>query len=140
MWANWGKKNKYLKNHNFGTTQMINIKLVSLKSDVQDLCKHISLIVDCWFTKSLWTTYCKALTSNSPKQFTPKVPVLILLSLSKSKSPPFVIWCYLEFHWISAKCHYLSEDVTKKLLCVFLLLRLDYCNSLLVGCQAPIYF
>ena len=29
------------KNHNFGTTQVINIKLVSLKSDKKDLCKCI---------------------------------------------------------------------------------------------------
>ena len=29
------------KNRNFGTTQVINIKLVSLKSDVKDLCKYI---------------------------------------------------------------------------------------------------
>ena len=31
--------------------------------------------------------------------------------------------------WMSAICHYLSEDVTPKLLCV-----LVYCNSLLAGC------
>ena len=30
-----GQKKIYLKNHNFGTTQVINIKLVSLKSDKQ---------------------------------------------------------------------------------------------------------
>ena len=30
--------------------------------------------------------------------------------------------------------HYLSEDVTKILLCAFVLSRLDYCNSLLAGC------
>ena len=29
-----GQRIKYLKNHNFGTTQVINIKLVSLKSDI----------------------------------------------------------------------------------------------------------
>ena len=34
-----GQQVKYFKNHNFGTTQVINIKLVSLKSDKQDLCK-----------------------------------------------------------------------------------------------------
>ena len=28
----------------------------------------------------------------------------------------------------------MSEDVTKKLLCAFVLSRLDYCNSLLAGC------
>ena len=42
--------------------------------------------------------------------------------------------CYLELRQISAICHYLSEDVTNKLLCVFVLSRLDYCNSLLAGC------
>ena len=34
--------------------------------------------------------------------------------------------------------HCLSEDVSKKLLCAFVLSRLDYCNSLLAGC--PKYF
>ena len=43
--------------------------------------------------------------------------------------------CYLELRRISAICHYMSEDVTKKLLCVFVLSRLDYCNSLLAGCH-----
>ena len=38
--------------------------------------------------------------------------------------------CYLELRQISAIRHYLSEDVTKKLLCAFVLSRLDYCNSL----------
>ena len=33
-----GQQTKYYQNHNFGTTQVINIKLVSLKSDVKDLC------------------------------------------------------------------------------------------------------
>ena len=42
--------------------------------------------------------------------------------------------CYLELRRISAIRHYLSEDVTQKLLCVFVLSRLDYCNSLLAGC------
>ena len=42
--------------------------------------------------------------------------------------------CYLELHWISATCNYLSEDVTKKLLYVFVLSRLNYYNLLLVGC------
>ena len=36
-----GQTIKYLKNHNFRTTQVINIKLVSLKSDKKDLCKYI---------------------------------------------------------------------------------------------------
>ena len=42
--------------------------------------------------------------------------------------------CYLELHRISAIRHHLSEDVIKKLLCAFVLSRLDYCNSLLAGC------
>ena len=42
--------------------------------------------------------------------------------------------CYLELRRISAIRHYLSEDVTKKLLCAFVLSRLDYCNALLAGC------
>ena len=42
--------------------------------------------------------------------------------------------CYLELRRISAVRHYMSEDVTKILLCVFVLSRLDYCNSLLAGC------
>ena len=42
--------------------------------------------------------------------------------------------CYFELCQISAIRHYLSEDVTKKLLCAFVLSRLDYCNSLLAGC------
>ena len=42
--------------------------------------------------------------------------------------------CYPELRRISAIRHYLSEDVTKKLLCAFVLSRLDYCNSLLPGC------
>ena len=35
-----GQKIKYLKNRNFGTTQVISIKLVSLKSDknLKNLC------------------------------------------------------------------------------------------------------
>ena len=32
---------KYLQIRNFGTTQVINIKLVSLKSDLKNLCKYI---------------------------------------------------------------------------------------------------
>ena len=42
--------------------------------------------------------------------------------------------CYLELRRISAIRHYLSEDVTKTLLCAFVLSRLGYCNSLLAGC------
>jgi len=41
--------------------------------------------------------------------------------------------CSLELRRISEIRHYLSEDVTKKLLCAFVFSRLDYCNSLLVG-------
>ena len=39
----------------------------------------------------------------------------------------------------SAIRHYLSEDVTKKLLCPFVLSRLDYCNSFLSGCPKYLY-
>ena len=42
--------------------------------------------------------------------------------------------CYLDLRLISAIRHYLSEDVTKKLLCAFVLSRPDYCNPLLAGC------
>ena len=42
--------------------------------------------------------------------------------------------CYFKLCQISAIRHYLSEDVTKKLLCAFVLSRLDYCNSLLAYC------
>ena len=60
---------------------------------------------------------CKGLTSNLPTQFTPKVPVLTLLSLSNSNLLHYHI-CYLEFHRISTKCHYLSEDMSPKSCCV----------------------
>ena len=57
---------------------------------------------------------------------------IVLFSISCT---PFgTVICYLELHWISAICNYLSEDVTKKLLYVFVLSRLDYYNLLLVGC------
>ena len=36
-----GQKIKYLQNHNFGTTQVINIKLVSLKSDKKKIYANI---------------------------------------------------------------------------------------------------
>ena len=42
--------------------------------------------------------------------------------------------CYLELYQNSAIHHYLPKDVTQKLLCAFVLSRLDYCISLLVGC------
>ena len=48
--------------------------------------------------------------------------------------------CYLELRRISAIRHSLSEDVTKKLLCAFVLSRLDYCNSLLAGCLRHLLF
>ena len=68
---------------------------------------------------------------------------MILLSLSNSKSPPFFRICYLELRRVSAVRHYLSEDVThthkKKMLCVFVLSRLDYCNSLLAGCPRYLF-
>ena len=64
--------------------------------------------------------------------------VLILLSLSNSKCLLFCCMCCLELHLISAIHHYLSKDVTKKLLCAFVLSRLDFCSLLLAGC--PKYF
>ena len=45
---------------------------------------------------------------------------------------------YLELCRISATRHYLSEDVTKKLLCTCVLSKLHYRNSLSAGC--PKYF
>ena len=51
----------------------------------------------------------------------------------QSKSPPFVVSAIL-LRRISAIRHYLSEDVTKKMLRAFVLSRLDYCNQLLAGC------
>ena len=59
--------------------------------------------------------------------------VLILLSFQQQISSVCRI-CYLELRRISAIRHYLSEDVTRKLLCVFVLSRLDYFSSLLAGC------
>ena len=49
--------------------------------------------------------------------------------------------CYLELRTGAIRHDYLSEDVTKKLLCVpFVLSRLDYSllNSLLAGCPKPL--
>ena len=40
---------------------------------------------------------------------------------------------YLELRRISSIRHYLSTDATKTLVCAFVLSRMDYCNSLLVG-------
>ena len=41
FWENWGKILTIKKNHNFGTDQAIDIKLVSLKSNQKHLCKYI---------------------------------------------------------------------------------------------------
>ena len=59
--------------------------------------------------------------------------VLILLSFQQQISSVCRIF-YLELRRISAIRHYLSEDVTNKLLRAFVLSRVDYCNSLLAGC------
>ena len=59
---------------------------------------------------------------------------MILLSLSNSKSPPFVASAILNFVGL---VQYATEDVTKKIKlnkCAFVLSRLGYCNSLLAGC------
>ena len=40
---------------------------------------------------------------------------------------------YLELGRIKTTRHYLSVDATKTLICVFVLSRIDYCNSLLAG-------
>ena len=42
--------------------------------------------------------------------------------------------CYLELHRISTIHHYLSQEALKTLICASVLSRIDYCNSLLVGC------
>ena len=78
----------------------------------------------------------RVLTSNLPHSSQPRClswsyshfPTANLLRLSIQTLN------YLELHRISAIRHYLPEDVTKKLLCAFVLSRLDYCNSLLAGC------
>ena len=41
---------------------------------------------------------------------------------------------YLALRQISSIRQFLSEDATKKLVCSFVLSRLDYCNSMLSGC------
>ena len=46
----------------------------------------------------------------------------------------------LELRRISAIRHYLFKDVSKKLLCAFVLSRLDYCNSLSEGCPKYLLF
>ena len=60
--------------------------------------------------------------------------VLILLSLSNSKSPPFVISAILNFVRLVQYTTICLKMSPKKLLCVFVLSRLDYCNLLLAGC------
>lgn len=41
---------------------------------------------------------------------------------------------YLAIRQIGTIRHFLTEDATRKLVCAFVLSRLDYCNSLLSGC------
>ena len=60
--------------------------------------------------------------------------VLILLSLSNSKSPPFVVSAILNFDGLEQYATICLKMSPKKLLCPFVLSRLDYCNSLLAGC------
>ena len=60
---------------------------------------------------------------------------LIILILSKSKSPPFVvhtIWKFVGLVQYATICPKMSP---KKLLFAFVLSRLGYCNSLLAGCS-----
>ena len=40
-----------------------------------------------------------------------------------------------ELHRINSIRHYLSQDALKTLIPAFVLSRIDYCNSLLVGCH-----
>ena len=47
--------------------------------------------------------------------------------------------CYLELRRVNVICHYLSEDVTKNLVCAFILSRLDYCNLFLAGCPKYLF-
>ena len=60
--------------------------------------------------------------------------VLILLSLSNSKSPPFVVSAILNFAGLMQHVTTCLKMSPKKLLCAFVLSRLDCCNSLLAGC------
>ena len=58
---------------------------------------------------------------------------MILLSLSNSRSPPFVVSAILNFVGLvqyATSCLKMSP----KNVCAFVLSRLDYCNSLLAGC------
>ena len=59
--------------------------------------------------------------------------VLILPSLSNSKSP-FVVSAILNFVGLVQYATICLKMSPKKLLCAFVLSRLDYCNSLLAGC------
>ena len=45
--------------------------------------------------------------------------------------------CYMEIRRISSIRHYLNVEAAKRLMCAFVLSRLDYCNSLLSHC--PLY-
>ena len=64
--------------------------------------------------------------------------VLILLSLSNSKSPPFVVSAILTVVGLVQYAIICPKMSPKHLLCAFVLSRRDYCNSLLAGC--PKYF
>ena len=70
---------------------------------------------------------------------------MILLSLSNSISPPFVVSAILNFVGLvqyATICLKMSQKTTtttttkqqQQLLCAFVLSRLDHCNSLLAGC------
>ena len=58
--------------------------------------------------------------------------VLILLSLSNSKSPPFVVSAILNLVGLVQYATICLKMSPKN--CAFILSRLDYCNSLLAGC------
>ena len=58
---------------------------------------------------------------------------LIPFFLPNSKSPPFVIYAVWDFVRLM-QYDTTSLTMSPKNLCAFVLLRLDYCNSLLVGC------
>ena len=45
---------------------------------------------------------------------------------------------YVEIRQISSICQYLTVEVTKTLVCAFVLSKLDYCNFLLSGCPLHI--
>ena len=58
---------------------------------------------------------------------------MILLSLSNSKSPPFVVSAIFNFVGLVQYATICLKMSPKKLLCAFVFSRLDYCNSLLAG-------